>query len=305
MTENKYKKDLVSIVVTTYYRNEELNSSLKSVQEITYSPIEVIVVDASASGHARPVVDRFNIDQYLPLKQDPGIAPTRQRGVEASSGDYIKFLDDGDILMPSSINNLMNEATGSDNEVLYGGLRLESGRETLPRPEVEGSVLDFALAMDMGPVVPSTMLLSRPAVKLILPLDYPDGADDDAMQIELAQWCKYSYADRVVVIMSESEDSLSNSWGHVNSHRWVLTRFSGLYEQAEPWIKSSVKAQYHRKAAAQLTREYHWTPRITVEFLKSAQYNKDNRSKLILMAIASVFGTPGLRLGEKIFSKLI
>ena len=103
----------VSVIVPTYRRCAELGEALRSLAVQTYKDTEIIVIDDNAdvkwnSDVERNVQDIQNEFIGINLKcivnsQNFGSAKSRNIGIEASSGEYITFLDDDDIYLPKKI----------------------------------------------------------------------------------------------------------------------------------------------------------------------------------------------------------
>ena len=95
---------LVSIVIPTHKREVEcLKTAIDSVLNQTYKNVEIIVVDDSpATYEKRPEVKAYvegiehNKVIYLQNEKNLGGSLTRNRGIDAATGDYIAFLDDDD-----------------------------------------------------------------------------------------------------------------------------------------------------------------------------------------------------------------
>lgn len=95
---------LVSIVIPTHKREVScLKTAVDSVLNQTYKNVEIIVVDDSPSTYEkRPEVKAYveGIDHdkviYLQNEKNLGGSLTRNRGIDAATGDYIAFLDDDD-----------------------------------------------------------------------------------------------------------------------------------------------------------------------------------------------------------------
>lgn len=106
---------LVSVIVATYKRDEILLRALKSLAAQTYKNFEIILVDdnANADWNSRVsvVVKKFKESfaeitlKYIVNETNQGSAKTRNIGINASSGEYITFLDDDDIYLPENLEN--------------------------------------------------------------------------------------------------------------------------------------------------------------------------------------------------------
>ena len=79
---------LVSVVIPTYFRNEQLREAVESVRAQTYDPVEIVVVDDSGEAHARDAIDRYDDVQYVPLDVNRGANLARTVGIEHAGGAY-------------------------------------------------------------------------------------------------------------------------------------------------------------------------------------------------------------------------
>ena len=104
-----------SIVITTYNRLELLKRAIKSALEQTI-PCEVVVTDDCSSDDTAEYVQSWSEDLrqrgddrlvYHRNSQNSGHAETMNQGVAASSGNWIKPVDDDDYLAPDCIAQML------------------------------------------------------------------------------------------------------------------------------------------------------------------------------------------------------
>lgn len=91
----------ISVVITTYFRDNMLNECLESLAAQTIPLHEVVVVDDGGSGSARDVVERFDPRFRYLWQPNGGQQSARNRGAGASTGEWIAFLDDDDLWLPA------------------------------------------------------------------------------------------------------------------------------------------------------------------------------------------------------------
>lgn len=105
--------NLVSVVVATYRRKEELEKSLESLAKQSYTNMEIILVDDNGDVKWNKIVIDI-VDQFqkaYPMASinhivnspNQGSAKTRNIGIDAANGKYITFLDDDDIYLPDKV----------------------------------------------------------------------------------------------------------------------------------------------------------------------------------------------------------
>ena len=95
---------LVSIVIPTYNRRHFVGDAIESCLAQTHPRIEIIVVDdGSTDGTADFLRERYGERSRLITQENQGPGIARNRGIEASRGEYIHFLDADDQHLPDKI----------------------------------------------------------------------------------------------------------------------------------------------------------------------------------------------------------
>lgn len=123
----------VSVVITVWNRHafvcRAVRSALAQADEAVR--VEVVVVD---DGSEAPVRLELS-DPRVSLVREPvtsGVASARNRGVAESTGEWVTFLDDDDVLLPNALRRLLAASSESGREpvVLLGAVQSqdESGR---------------------------------------------------------------------------------------------------------------------------------------------------------------------------------
>ena len=175
--ENK----LVSIVIPTYSRPENLCRAIDSVLAQTYSPIEILVVDDNGVGTEYQLETEKVLESYIKkgkityLKHEVNKngSAARNTGSRASHGEYIGYLDDDDIFLPTKIEKQvlrLQMASAKDPKVQasYCNIFMEGYEKSnyILRSSVGGNLAEPLL---MGEIRfnSSTILMSREAYNTI------------------------------------------------------------------------------------------------------------------------------------------
>ena len=90
---------LVSVIVTTYNRQELLKETIDSILAQTFTDFELIVVDNYSNYDFNEHIQSFNDKRIRSFQnQNNGIiALNRNIGIKAAKGEYIAFCDDDDL----------------------------------------------------------------------------------------------------------------------------------------------------------------------------------------------------------------
>ncbi len=98
---------MISVIIPAYNSAQYLPEAIDSVLTQTHSGCEIIVVDDGSTDGTKIVCARYLNEECSTVKyvyqDNQGLPAARNRGVEASSGKYLVFLDSDDCLLPSAI----------------------------------------------------------------------------------------------------------------------------------------------------------------------------------------------------------
>ncbi len=97
--------ELVSVVIPTFNRGTTINRAIDSVLEQGYPNIEIIVVDDGSTDDTAERMERYRDDSRVKYLTFPngGVCTARNRGIRASSGEYIAMLDSDDYWLPGKL----------------------------------------------------------------------------------------------------------------------------------------------------------------------------------------------------------
>jgi glycosyltransferase involved in cell wall biosynthesis len=288
---------LVSVIIPTYYREEQLEHAIESVLSQEYENIELIVVDDSGEGFARETVEKHDVDQYIEFEKNKGDNIARNTGIECGSGEYFQFLDDDDELYPSKLTKQMRLISNRNTVgAVYSGLEWES-RIQLPDTDVKGEILDRALALDTGCCNYSSLLVEMEILREIIPLKQQRPSDFVTI-IELAQETCFDYVDEPLVSMGESPDSAGSSMEAAKGREQLIHEYSDLYEDFDDEVKKEALKNMNTVKGMTILRNETWSPKATTAFARAC-YHSFNMKRL-MRVIASLFGLPGFKLAGKV-----
>jgi glycosyltransferase involved in cell wall biosynthesis len=119
----RYEPGLVSVIVPTYNRGQFITEAMNSVREQTYRPIELLVIDDGSTDETPDLVRQWkkrHADEQLEVhyyrQSNCGAPVARNRGLIASEGEYIQFLDSDDVLHSQKISRQVQvlDKSGAD-----------------------------------------------------------------------------------------------------------------------------------------------------------------------------------------------
>jgi glycosyltransferase involved in cell wall biosynthesis len=299
---------LISVIIPTYYRNDLLEEAIESVLTQEYDPVEIIVVDDSGEGHAAPVLDRYEDDVTGIIREENGgDMVARTTGFEASSGQYVHFLDDDDLFLEGKLSKsaavLMDN---SDVGCAYTGVRYTDGNsdwKVAPSPELSDNMLERALRFESTPCYTGSMLMRRQLLDEIFPPPQLPAANDSNLKIELAQRTAFGHVDEYLVQCRRMESEIWQGLGKIHGMRSVLETQADVYERY-PEVERDLRTRVNFQEGMIRLDNQLWSPKATLCFARATSLATDDYLKYGGATVASLFGRPAFDGAGKLKSLL-
>ena len=124
---------LVSIPIVTYNSAEFIIETLESVKAQTYPRIELIVSDDCSKDNTVALcrewlvknATRFERTQLIEAKHNTGVSANLNRAEAACTGEWVKFLDGDDLLLPTCVQDYIDYVE-EHPETIYMFSRIEA-----------------------------------------------------------------------------------------------------------------------------------------------------------------------------------
>lgn len=103
---------LISVVIPNYNRGHMIEKVIDSVNQQTYSTVEIIIVDDCSTDYSINTIQALQANQnnirLIALEKNSGANACRNIGVDHAKGDFIAFLDSDDFFLPTKLEKQMN-----------------------------------------------------------------------------------------------------------------------------------------------------------------------------------------------------
>ncbi len=182
-------KNTVSIIIPIYNIQEYIKPCLESVLGQTHNDIEVILINDGSSDDSGSICDSYaNQDDRVRVihQNNLGVSAARNKGLAATTGEYIMFVDGDDMIDTNMVAYMLDKASTNSNCTLvscavtrhHNNIGI-SGENTLRFNKVEASIdMLYMNNMDNGPcakLIPSKIAKSikfNPKITIAEDLDY-------------------------------------------------------------------------------------------------------------------------------------
>lgn len=114
----------ISVVTVCYNAVRDIEKTILSVVNQTYPNIEYIIIDGGSKDGTMDVVNRYKdkIDVIV-SEPDKGIYDAMNKGTKKASGDFLQFLNAGDVLCDSMVlDKIFSSGIEDTVDVVYGDI---------------------------------------------------------------------------------------------------------------------------------------------------------------------------------------
>lgn len=168
------ERPLVSVVIPSYDRPAFVRRAVESVLDQTYPNVECVVVDDHSPDPVEPLfadlpTDRLSGFRVVRHEENRGGNAARNTGIEATTGEYVAFLDDDDRWLPEKLEKQVAafERAGPDTGVVYTGAVVVDGEDRVVATYVRRARGDIVPALVRGVTIGSfsRVLVRREAIE--------------------------------------------------------------------------------------------------------------------------------------------
>lgn len=112
----------ISIITVTYNNAVGLAKTIDSVSNQTYTNYEHIIIDGLSHDKTHEILEEYSKkDNTICVTElDRGIYDAMNKGVNYSSGEYIIFMNAGDIFYDAHVLEKLSDCTFNEKDIVYG-----------------------------------------------------------------------------------------------------------------------------------------------------------------------------------------
>jgi len=255
-------KDKVSVIIPVYNGEQYLREAVESVRAQTYTQWELICVDDGSADGSNRILSEYADGESVILiehRENRGIPAARNTGIEASSGEYIAFLDQDDVWLPEKLEKQMiflnrpehrerNAGLCYTNYEMFGDA--ERGAREMRRYSKDNRLRNrktnekvYRDLVWSSFIVPSSALVYRHCFDTAGVFDehIRNGCDDHDMWIRISEHYALAYLDTVLIKVRIHQKNFTNQVRFFSDRLFITDK---LYSQ------DTISAGFKRKKDA-------------------------------------------------------
>jgi glycosyltransferase involved in cell wall biosynthesis len=114
----------ISIVTINLNNRHGLESTIKSVLAQSVRNFEFVIIDGNSNDGSIDVIERYAKQlNFWQTEKDNGIYDAQNKGILKSTGEYILFLNSGDVLADSNVIENLNPLLHTE-DIVYGNMNI-------------------------------------------------------------------------------------------------------------------------------------------------------------------------------------
>ena len=303
----------VSVNIPCFNSASFIEETLNSVLSQTYADFEIIVTDDGSTDYTGRIVNSFgdNRIKYF-YKNNEGLSETRNKGIFASSGQYIAFLDHDDMWLPRKLEKqvaMLEEGdlglVFSDCYILRDGKKEKMTYFDRCRPE-RGVVFEDLLLESSNFIPLSTVVMRRDAFKTIghFKSEFRIGEEYELF-LRAADKYRFDYIDEPLATYRIHEDNFSDRKELFVKEALDILE---LWKRRRPELLCRMKDRFLKKEAALLgeAASFYALNSRKHEALENFNRSLDRQGStnvLIKKYILSIFGCAGYKVANRLFKR--
>lgn len=196
---------MITVVTVCFNVEDTIEETMQSVIGQTYSDKEYLIIDGSSSDRTMSIIGKYNDYDYLKVVSEPdnGLYDAMNKSLRLAKGDYVIFLNSGDVFCDEKV--LEDMAPHLTADIVFGNVirRKHSGDVVEKYP---GKHKLFWLLLQ-GKMVSHQVLFTRTDIMRRYGFDesYKITADFNFLVRAVHDKCSQRYVDRNVSVMENRE----------------------------------------------------------------------------------------------------
>ena len=228
-------KELISVIIPAYNRENMILECIESVLKQTYKNIEVIVVDDCSSDKTAELVDSIEderVKECIRLPENKGACYARNKGVAISKGKYIAFQDSDDIWYEDKLEKQINYLKSGNYDFVFCGMD-----RTYIDKEIYVPTFEFYEDGDLqkqilfaNPCSTQCMFMTRETFNKVKFDEKIKRYQDWDFCIRLSSGAKIGYIKEALVCSKVQENSITRKVSRYNSLDIIYHKYQNIID---------------------------------------------------------------------------
>lgn len=272
---------LVSVIIPTYNRPKMLEVTLQSVLNQTFKDYEILIIDSSEGNETKDLIDKVNYSRllYFKIPKKKGVrevSRARNKGIIEAHGQFIAFLDDDDIWLPTKLEEQVELMLRSPKKVglIYCGFIISSYPDgkciKIDVPKYRGEVSQQI--MQRGFILTVTVLVRKECFNIAGLFDESlEAAEDWDMWVRIGKIYHFDYIEEPLATYNVNvnrPDSYCDELGGLKAWQKVFQKHMNdmndetlgydYHRMAVSYLKLGMKKEANKNSQKAISTDMRW-----------------------------------------------
>ncbi len=143
------KKPIVTIITIVFNNYNSIEETIKSVLGQTYNSIEYIIIDGGSIDGTVEIIKKYDqMISYWQSEPDEGIYDAMNKGIKLASGEWVNFMNSGDVFNSSDTLELIFNLKKYSEDILFGDMKIRY--QNFDRIQRSGKINDLWCGMQFS-----------------------------------------------------------------------------------------------------------------------------------------------------------
>lgn len=125
--------EFLSIITVNLNNAEGLKKTITSVLSQTYNSYEFIIIDGNSTDGSKEIMEKYhNQINFCISERDNGIYQAMNKGIKVAKGNYLLFLNSGDVLNGQNALEVFINDKNCKGDIIYGNYKFNEGEKIYP-----------------------------------------------------------------------------------------------------------------------------------------------------------------------------
>lgn len=118
----------ISVITVCYNCQTDIEKTILSVINQTFKNIEYIIIDGGSTDGTIDIIKKYNDKiTYWISEPDKGIYDAMNKGIKMATGEWINFMNAGDIFYNNTVLSSIQFDKYQQNDIIYGSVEYDYG----------------------------------------------------------------------------------------------------------------------------------------------------------------------------------
>lgn len=134
----------ITVITINYNNNTGLEKTFLSVFNQTVKDFEYIVIDGGSTDGSEKLIEKYKQQiSYFVIEKDNGIYHAMNKGIKVATGDFIIFMNSGDLFYDEMVLETICKDLSSTDSIVYGDVLLKNEITGYQKVQIHPEKLTF------------------------------------------------------------------------------------------------------------------------------------------------------------------